>query len=199
MRRTTPDLTGQRKTVFRTISAVLLGLTVLYALWTNYVAFFGGNLPLTPIDLGEGSVGFGLTMLVIGDLMLVLVLWVVVDAVLLNLLHMVLLAGQRPSRPSSSPSQGTTSGQPAAWQQPPTQGQQSWQQPQWQGQQPPGQQSWQGQPAQGQQSWQGQQWQGQPSQGQQSWPGQQPSGSGDATLVGQGSPNWSPPDSSQPR
>lgn len=188
MRRTTPDLTGQRKTIYRTASAVLLGLTVLYALWTNYVAFVGGNLPLTPIDLGEGSTGFGLVMLAIGDLILVLVLWVVVDAVLLNLLHMVLLAGQRPTRSSSIPAQNGRSAGPA---------QQPWQQPgqplAWQQGQPQ-----QGQPQQGQgQPGQGQPWQGQP---QQPWQGGGPSASAGPTLVGQGSPGWSPgPPNNPPR
>src|SRR4051794_28057867 len=83
MRRTTPDLTGPRKTVYHVVSIGLMTLTVLYVLWTTYVVFVGGNLPLTGIDLGEGSTGGGLAMLFVGDLFIVLLVWLILDQLLL--------------------------------------------------------------------------------------------------------------------
>jgi hypothetical protein len=117
MRRTAPDLTGRRKRIYETSSTVLLVLSIGYALWTNYVVFVGGNLPLTPIHLvTEGSYGAGLFMLLIGDLILVLVLWFLLDGLLLNLLYLVLLPAERRANPgAAAPSEavaGTTS--PAA-------------------------------------------------------------------------------------
>jgi hypothetical protein len=116
MRRTTPDLVGRRQTVYVTTSRVLLGLTILYVLWTNYVVFVGGNLPLTSIDLGAGSAGAGTVMLAVGDLTAVLVLWFVLDAALLNLLHFVLRHGHGRRRPVPVPvpDQGTRPSSPAA-------------------------------------------------------------------------------------
>jgi hypothetical protein len=111
MRRTTPDLVGRRQTVYVTTSRVLLGLTILYVLWTNYVIFVGGNLPLTSIDLGAGSAGAGTVMLAVGDLTAVLVLWFVLDAALLNLLHLVLRHGHGRRRPVPVPVQGQSQGQ----------------------------------------------------------------------------------------
>jgi hypothetical protein len=119
MRRTTPDLVGRRQSTYLTASRVLLGLTVLYVLWTNYVVFVGGNLPLTPIDLGGGSTGAGLFMLAVGDLIAVLVIWFVIDAALLNVLHLVLRRGSGSRRPIPVPNQnaqqvGTPAGPPFA-------------------------------------------------------------------------------------
>src|SRR3954468_11290795 len=211
MRRTTPDLTGPRKTVYHVVSIGLMTLTVLYVLWTTYVVFVGGNLPLTGIDLGEGSTGGGLAMLFIGDLIIVLLVWLILDQLLLNLLYMALLAGQQRSAQPVPPN---------AWQ-----GQNPPPQNAWQGQ--PNQNAWpQGQPQQGQpqqggwqpgpqQGWQGQPQQGQPQQG--GWPPAPPSsppppappspppppastpyppaGGDQARLVGPGGSGWQPPGS----
>src|SRR3954451_1099536 len=98
MRRTTPDLVGRRKKVFDRISVGLLVLTVLYVLWTNYVVFVGGNLPLTSISLGQGSTGAGFVMLPVGALLFTLVIWFVLDGIILNLLHAFLLATSHPRR-----------------------------------------------------------------------------------------------------
>jgi hypothetical protein len=206
MRRTTPDLVGQRKTIYSAVSIGLLALSVLYVLWTNYVVFVGGNLPLTSISLGEGSTGAGLTMLFIGDLIAIMLLWFLVDGTLLNLLHMALRAGKPKSRPAVPTQAAPGQAQPQWQPQPnqpgqPTQGPQGWQpQPN-----QPGQQQWQ--PQGQQQPWQPGQPQGQPQQGQ-SWqnPGQQQwqppssppstppsghgSGSAQATLVRPGEPGW---------
>jgi hypothetical protein len=201
MRRTTPDLVGQRKTIYSAVSIGLLALSVLYVLWTNYVVFVGGNLPLTSISLGEGSTGAGLTMLFIGDLIAIMLLWFLVDGTLLNLLHMALRAGNPKSRPTV-PAQAAAGAAQPQWQpgqpgQPgwqPTQGPQSWQpqpnQPgQQQGQQQEGQQQWQ--PQQGE-SWQNpgqRQWQP-PSSPPSTPPSGHGSGSAQATLVHPGEPGW---------
>jgi hypothetical protein len=158
MRRTTPDLVGTRKTIYSYVSIGLLALTIAYVLWANYIVFVGGNLPLTSISLGDGSTGAGLTMLFVGDLIAVIVLWFVVDAVLLSLLHMVLRAGN-PAAPTTVAPQGQQQWEAQQWQQP---GQPQQWQPQQQWQQPGQPQQW---PPQAQQQ---QQWpQGQP---QQQWP-----------------------------
>lgn len=120
MRRTTPDLVGSRKTIYKYVSVGLLVLTIGYVLWTNYIVFVGGNLPLTPISLGTGSTGAGLTMMLVGDLILVLLIWFVLDGLLLNLLHLVLRAGN--PRESSTVPQGQQQ-----WQPQPAQQQQQWQ------------------------------------------------------------------------
>jgi hypothetical protein len=202
MRRTTPDLVGQRKTIYSAVSIGLLALSVLYVLWANYVVFVGGNLPLTSISLGEGSTGAGLTMLFIGDLIAIMVLWFVVDGTLLNLLHMVLRTGGR-SRRTIVPAQGTREqaptpqeGSAAHPQGAPAQAQQGWQQQQPAAQQQqPAQPSWQwpGQQDQpGQQQWspQGQPWQSPSQQRQPTSPPPAPptgpgsgSGSAQATLT----------------
>src|SRR4051794_20043718 len=153
MRRTTPDLVGQQKQIYRGVSIALLVLSIGYVLWTNYVVFVGGNLPLTSIHLSDGSTGGGLMMLLIGDLALLLVIWFVIDGVILNLLHVVLLKGAPRNRRTASAAPNQP---PASWQGQPQQGQpQQWQpqqgQPQqWHGQppqwQPPG-------PQQQQQQW----------------------------------------------
>jgi hypothetical protein len=162
MRRTTPDLVGQRKKTYDAVSIGLLALSIIYAVWTNYVVFVGGNLPLTSIHLSDGSFGAGLAMLAVGDLALVLVLWFVVANVLLNLLHMILLARQRTRTPSTAQPapQPTQTASPIAV---PAQaagsagGSNQWESQQW----PPQGQQWQPQ---------GQQWppqeQQQPPQGQ---------------------------------
>lgn len=174
MRRTTPDLTGSRKAVHRNVSIVLMTLTVLYVLWTNYVMFVGGNLPLTPIDLGDGSTGGGLAMLFVGDLIIVLLVWLFVDNLVLNLVYKVLLTGQSRSGQTVLPEP-----QPSAQQQ----GQQGWQQGGWQ--QPAPQQF--GPP----QSAAQQPGPSTPSRQGEPYP---PSGGGEGRLVGPGSSGWGPPD-----
>ncbi len=156
MRRTTPDLTGSRKTVYHAVSVGLMTLTILYVLWTNYVMFVGGNLPLTNIHLSDGSTGGGLAMLLIGDLIIVLLVWLLLDGVLLNLLYMVLVKGQ--PRSAEPERQNAWQGGPsqAAWPQGQPQNPPPYPPGQWQGQPPQG--NWQGQPPQGN-------WQGQPPQG----------------------------------
>jgi hypothetical protein len=155
MRRTTPDLTGSRKTVYTYVSIGLLALSIAYVLWANYVVFVGGNLPLTHISLGTGSTAGGLVMLFIGDLVVVLALWFLVDGVLLTLLNMVLRTGSSRATASAPPQE-----------------QQQWQQPQQPQQwQPQAQQQWQPQPQaqpQAQQQWQPQ------AQAQQAWPSSPP-------------------------
>jgi hypothetical protein len=184
MRRTTPDLSGSRQRVYRDVSIGLLTVTIAYVLWANYVVFVGGNLPLTPISLGGGSVGAGLFMLFIGDLILVIAAWFLIDGVLLNVVHMLLQAGSRQRSTTIEP-------QPPAGQ-PQQQGQQ-WQgqgQPQpWQGQP----QQWQGQPQQWQgQQWESQQWQPQPGSAPPAAPPAGANGSSQATLTAPPS-GWSPP------
>lgn len=201
MRRTTPDLVGSRATVYRGASAVLLGLTVGYVLWTNYVVFVGGNLPLTPISLGEGSTGAGLFMLPVGDLIAVLALWFLIDGLLLNALHAVLRVGQRsyatlpsggrpaaqsappfapPFAPHGGPPPGSPFGspQPGGPAGPPPQYQP---QPQYQPYQP--QQQYQAQPPY------------QPQQPYQQWAPAVPEGPPGSTIVAP--PSWPPPPGAQ--
>ena len=205
MRRTTPDLTGSRKTIYHSVSIGLMTLTVLYVVWTNYVIFVGGNLPLTGIDLGDGSTGAGLAMLFIGDLIIVLAVWLLLDQLLLNLVYMALLPAQRRADGSApqaaqgqNPPQNAWQGQPQqGWQGQPPQGWQPDPQQGWQGQP---QQGWQGQPPQGWQPDPQQGWQGQPQQG--GWqpppppPGTPypPSGGEQGRLVGPGGSGWQSPD-----
>jgi hypothetical protein len=200
MRRTTPDLVGSRARIYKNASVALLVLTVLYVLWANYVIFVGGNLPLTPISLGEGSVGFGLFMLVIGDLLAVGLLWFLLDGVLLGLLHSVLAVGgprnAKRGKPQIRGKRRTAAGAPStpgaagvgtpagAWPAQP-QGSGAWQPQQGQGAwQPQGQGAWQ--PQQGQGAWQPQpqpEQGGWPQQEQGAWPQQ---------------PGWQGPPSSAP-
>lgn len=188
MRRTTPDLVGQRKTIYQAVSAALLALTIGYVLWTNYVFFVGGNLPLTSISLGGGSTGAGLTMLFIGDLAAVMLLWFLLDGVVLNLLHMVLRAGGRNHR--------ITVQTPGQFQPPqPDQPQPPQSQPGHPQNQP--QNQWQSQPGQPQNQWQSQNpWQPQ-NQGQPSGPppptGPGAGSSAQATLLRPDGTAWPPP------
>jgi hypothetical protein len=120
MRRTTPDLVGSRKRIYRDVSIVLMALTIAYVLWTNYVIFVGGNLPLTSISLGNGSTAAGLTMLFVGDLIVVIAVWFLVDGVILNLVHMILRAGNpkepvTPTLQDQQQGQQTQQWQPQAW------------------------------------------------------------------------------------
>jgi hypothetical protein len=194
MRRTTPDLVGQQKKIYNGVSVGLMALSLVYVVWTNYVVFNGGNLPLTAISLGTGSVGAGLVMLPFGDLILLMIIWFVIDGVLLNLLHMVLRTGNvrrggRRAKPAKrfAASRKKQSQQNVG--------------PQNVGQQNVGQQNL------GQQNL-GQQNLGQQNLGQPQDPGQ-PAGSPNPTsssglpvdrgsLVGQGGPSWSPPSDQPP-
>lgn len=64
-----------------TVATVRTGLTILavgYILCTNYVIFTGGNAPLTPWHLSDGSTGAGAFMLFIGDWLVLLLFQLVV-------------------------------------------------------------------------------------------------------------------------
>jgi hypothetical protein len=174
MRRTTPDLVGQRKKIYNGVSVGLMALSLVYVLWTNYVVFYGGNLPLTPISLGAGSVGAGLVMLPFGDLILLMIIWFVIDGVLLNLLHMVLRTGnvRRGGRRTRPAKRFAASRRKQSQQNP--------------GQQNPGQQN-PGQPQDSERP------AGAPNPASSSG---QPADRG--ALVGQGGPSWSPPSDQPP-
>lgn len=85
------------------IASGLLVVDLLYVLWINYVAFVGGNWPLTPFHFSSGSPGQGTAMLAVGDWLLLLLLFFVVNPVIMAGVHLVLRRGsRRPSRRAGS-------------------------------------------------------------------------------------------------
>lgn len=97
---------GRARTAGR-IASVLLVLDLLYVLWVNYVAFVGGNWPLTPFHFTNGSPGKGAAMLAVGDWVLLFVLFFVVNPVVMAGVHLVQRQGTRrpPKEPASVPKQ----------------------------------------------------------------------------------------------
>lgn len=81
------------------IATGLLVVEFIYVLWVNYVAFVGGNWPLTPFHFTDGSPGKGAAMLVAGDWVLLLLLFFIVNPVIMGGVHLVLRQGsERPPK-----------------------------------------------------------------------------------------------------
>jgi hypothetical protein len=65
------------------VTAVRTTLTILaigYILWTNFVIFNGGNLPLTSMHISDGSAGAGTFMLFIGNWLALLLFQLLVNS-----------------------------------------------------------------------------------------------------------------------